>query len=249
MVCNDLQDGVWQHFSHTLPLYSCSPTLNTSFHTSVPNRTLRLPELSTEDQPGVKNTPSENNQNPHSPRVQNINCKPKTTKFHTNLRTTRSKSQFDPSYSRWGRFLPNHVCESNPFSSSSRSGRYSFCCDFYFIRATDRSGDKVKHINTNKFLPLTQKNNFKKANTNKANKTQKTTQNDKGPAQGVMSWGRWGFSVYCYSPFIMQIRLHRNPEIAVKEAVQNKGVDHHRVLETGGRSSTQNGRPSKLKDC
>ena len=26
-------------------------------------------------------------------------------------------------------------------------------------------------------------------------------------ARGVMSCGRWGFSVYCYSPFIMQIRL------------------------------------------
>ena len=49
-----------------------------------------------------------------------------------------------------------HVSESNSFSSSFRSGRYSFCCDFYFIRATDRSGDKVKHKNTNKFLPLTQ---------------------------------------------------------------------------------------------
>jgi hypothetical protein len=77
-----------------------------------------------------------------------------------------------------------HVCESNPFSSSFRSGRYSFCCDFYFIRATDRSGDKVKHINTNKFLPLTQKNNFKKANTNKPKKTQNTTQNDKARARG-----------------------------------------------------------------
>ena len=51
-----------------------------------------------------------------------------------------------------------HVSESNSFSSSFRSGRYSFCCDFYFIRATDRSGDKFKHINTNKFLPRTQKN-------------------------------------------------------------------------------------------
>ena len=48
-----------------------------------------------------------------------------------------------------------HGCGSKPFSSSFRSGRYSFCCDFYFIRATDRSGDKFKNIKTNKFLPRT----------------------------------------------------------------------------------------------
>ena len=69
-----------------------------------------------------------------------------------------------------------HVCESNLFSSSFSSGRYSFCCDFYFMRATDRSGDKVKHKNTNNFLPLTQKNNFK---TQKKHTKQKKTKHNK----------------------------------------------------------------------
>ena len=73
-----------------------------------------------------------------------------------------------------------HVCESNLFSSSFSSGRYSFCCDFYFIRATDRSGDKVKQINTNRFFPLTQKNNFKTQKTHTKQKKQNTknTKND-----------------------------------------------------------------------
>ena len=73
-----------------------------------------------------------------------------------------------------------HVCGSNPFSSSYRSGRDSCCWDVYLLRATDHSVDKFQNINNNKtntntkkFLPLTQKTTLRTQTPTKQQKHKK----------------------------------------------------------------------------